>query len=129
MLAPIIATPGICKSLSDYGASKTSQLVGRYSDGNHTRFVAGFPEKIGGWVSISGITGLIGIPRAAKSWRDSSAMPRLGIGTETHLYGWDGSTLTDITPLRSISSGTLANNPFTTVNGSQTVTVADSPRA
>jgi len=124
-LVPIIAAPGICKSLSDYGAAKNTQLSGRYTDGNHIRFVAGSAEKIGGWVSISGITGLIGIPRAAKSWRDQNAMPRLAIGTETHLYAWDGATLSDITPLRTIASGTLGNNPFTTTSSSSLVTVAD----
>ena len=131
-LTPISAVPGIAKSLSDYGAAKGSfgygsgrAFSGRYSDGNHTRFVAGFPEKIGGWAPISGITGLIGIPRAEKSWRDQNAMPRLAIGTESHLYAWDGATLTDITPARTIVSGLLGTNPFTTTSNSSVVAVAD----
>lgn len=130
-LVPIQAVPGISKAMSDYASGKAfgfgqgRSLSGRYSDANHVRFVAGFPEKIGGWLQINGITGVIGIPRAAKSWRDNNANPRVGFGTESHLYSWDGATLLDITPKRSISTGTLGTNPLTTSSGSPVVAVAD----
>lgn len=125
------ASPGIDKSTSDYSSGKATGygqgriLNGSYTDGNHIRFVAGFAEKIGGWLQISGIAGVIGIPRAAKAWRDSNSNPRLGFGTENHLYSWDGTTLLDITPKRSISTGTLGANPLTTSSGSSVVAVAD----
>lgn len=129
---PIQAAPGISKSVSDYASGKPVAYQGgriaqgRYTDGNHTRFVAGFPEKIGGWVAVNGFTAVTGIPRHMQTWRDNSSNPRIGIGTESHLYSWDGSTLIDISPVRTLSVGTLGANPFTTTNGSATVAVADS---
>lgn len=98
---------------------------GRYTDGDHTRFVAGFPEKLGGWQAVNGFPAITGIPRNIKSWRDNSGNPRILIATETHIYSWDGATLIDVTPLRTISTGTLGANPFTTATGSPTVAVAD----
>jgi len=125
------AQPGICKAESDYAAGKTGGAVagrmvqGRYTDGNHIRFDAMFPEKLAGWVAINGLTGMVGIPRIERSWRDNAGLPRLCIGTESHLYSWDGTTLVDITPMQTISTGTLGANPFTTISGQKTVAVAD----
>lgn len=130
-LLPMQAQPGICKAESDYAAGKTAGAIagravqGRYTDGNHIRFDAQFPEKLAGWVAIAGLTGLTGIPRVERSWRDDAGLPRLCIGTENHLYSWDGTTLVDITPMQTISTGTLGANPFTTVAGSAVVAVAD----
>jgi hypothetical protein len=130
-LLPMQAQPGICKAESDYAAGKTAggmagrMVQGRYTDGNRVRFDALFPEKIGGWQAISAITGIIGAPRVQRSWRDNAGLARLCIGTETHLYSWDGTTLVDITPLQTISTGTLGANPFTTTASSTTVAVAD----
>jgi hypothetical protein len=129
---PIQASPGISKSVSDYASGKPIAYQGgriaqgRYTDGNHIRFVAGFPEKLGGWVTVTGFPAITGIPRAMKTWRDNNATPRQAIGTENHLYSWDGTTLIDISPLRTISAGTLGANPFTTTSGLATVAVADS---
>lgn len=57
------------------------------------------------------------------------------IGTNSYLYGLIGSSLTNITTLDTVAVaaanslethyGTLANNPFTTTNGSMSVVVAD----
>src|ERR1700760_2370124 len=100
-LMPMQAQPGICKAESDYAAGKVSGGIGghlvqgRYTDGNHIRFDALFPEKIGGWKAITAITGIVGVPRVERSWRDNTGLPRLCIGTETHLYSWDGTTLVD----------------------------------
>lgn len=129
-LQPIYMQPGICKSTTDYSAGKTFAFgegriaSGRFVDGDHIRFVAGFPEKIGGNVQLSG--GMAGIPRALQEWRDNAGNPRIAIGTETHLYYWDGTNLVDITPIRTISTGSLSNNPLTTTNGSASVAVSDS---
>lgn len=131
-LMPMQAQPGICKAESDYAAGKTAgyaggrMVQGRYTDGNHTRFDAQFPEKLAGWMAILAITGIIGVPRAECSWRDNVSLPRLCIGTESHLYSWDGMTLVDITPLQTILIGTLGTNPFTTTSTSLIVAVADS---
>lgn len=126
----LYAEPGICKVNSFYASGATGSYVkdriarGRYIDGDHIRFVAGFPEKIGGWVKATA-TQMTDVPRAMTDWRDNNANPRLGIGTSSHLYYFDGSTLTDITPMRTISTGTLGTNPFTTSNGSAVVAVSD----
>src|SRR6185503_18585129 len=128
---PIQALPGISKSVSDYASGKLAgysggrMAQGRYTDMDHCRFVAGYPEKLSGWTAISGFGSVVGIPRNIKSWRDNSGNPRIAIATETHLYSWDGTTLIDISPLRTISTGTLGANPFTTATGSATVAVAD----
>ena len=127
--SPLYAAPGVCKVNSPYASGKpvgyTQGRVaqGRYVDGNHIRFVAGFPEKLGGWVA-STATGIVGIPRAMRTWLDNSNNPRLAIGTENHLYYYDGTDTVDITPLRTISTGTLSS-ALSTTNGSATVAVAD----
>lgn len=130
-MVPVQVPPGICKSSSDYasgkpmGAQRGLEVRGRYTDCNHVRFVAGFAEKIGGWLAYTGIAAMLDKPRAHKVWKDAAGLPALGIGTETHLYKFDGTTLTDISPLRSISTGTLGANPFTTTISLTTVAVAD----
>lgn len=129
-LQPIYMVPGINKSTSPYSDSQPFSYAGgriargRFTDGNHTRFVAGFPEKLAGWVGVV-TSGVTGIPRALRAWRDNNSLPRLAIGTETHLYYYDGTNLVDVTPLRVISTGTLTN-PLSTTVSSTTVSVADS---
>lgn len=135
-LMPISSPPGVCKSVSDYASGKefaysssgsaSRMASGRFTDMDHARFVAGFPEKIGGWVAVNGWTTAVGKPRAEQSWRDNTGNPRLAVGTESHLYSWDGSTQLDITPMQpALSIGTLGANPFTTSTNSTTVAVAD----
>lgn len=129
-LVPLYAEPGICKVNSAYASGHTSAGVrdraasGRFIDGDKVRFIAGFPEKIGGWVKAIS-TQMTDPPRAMTDWRDSSANPRLAIGTQTHLYYFDGSAIVDITPMRSISTGTLGADPFTTTSASTTINVTD----
>jgi hypothetical protein len=120
-LIPIQAPPGIVKNNSDYTAGKSSGASGRYVDGDKVRFQSGFPEKIGGWTSVA--SGMVGIPRAVRCWRDVNGNPHAAIGTETHLYQWDGEALSDITPIRR--TVTLAASPFATTLGSPIVTVTD----
>jgi hypothetical protein len=129
-LVTLYAAPGICKVNSAYASGKTQAAIrdraatGRYIDGDHTRFVGGFPEKIGGWVRAVA-TPMVDTPRAMTDWRDNDSNARMGIGTETHLYYSTGSANTDITPVRTISTGTLGADPLSTVNGSAVVSVAD----
>ena len=133
-LVPVSAAPGVCFSETNYAVGKNAAYVsegntfrqggGRWSNGYNVEFVAGFPQKIAGWVAASAST-TTGIPRAEAQWRGSDGTPRTAIGTETHLYSLAGSTLTDITPLRTIASGNLTNAITTTIN-STLVAVADS---
>jgi hypothetical protein len=132
-LVPISVPPGVALSMSNYSSGKTGAQVqagdasrvaqGRWTAGSNVEFVAGYPQKIAGWIAAtSSLT--VGIPRCVKIWRCFAGQARVGIGTETHLYSLSGSVLTDITPLRSIANGTLAN-AITTTNGSQTVAITD----
>lgn len=126
--------PGVCKENSAYsgsiqgGDSNGRPNSGRIVDMDKGRFVAGLPEKIGGWVKVI-TTQLSGVPRGLKDWRDNGENVYLAIGTSAKLYALSQPNIplnapTDITPLRAITSGTLTN-PFDTNSGSPIVTVHD----
>lgn len=132
---PISPGPGICLSASDYasgkdaanvgsGGSSSRQGQGRYVSGYNIEFIAGFAQKVAGYTQASASL-TTDVPRSCCVWRDNTGGARVGIGTETHLYYLLGATLTDITPLRSISAGTLTD-PITTTINSRLVAIADS---
>lgn len=141
-LQPLYFQPGINKNTSIYSAGKTfgygegRVATGRYVDGDKCRFVAGFPEKIGGWTAQTeiGVTPgncngvIIGEPAGAKDWL-AFGTPYLAIGTSTgNLYVWTKGTvasINEITPRRVRLVGTLTD-PFTTTSGSAIIAVADS---
>ena len=129
-LIPVTMLPGISKVNSDYAAGQPMGYAngriakGRFVDGDHVRFVAGFPEKIGGWTAATQAK-VVGVPRAIRSWRSVSALPLVGIGTSQKLYKFDGQNLTDITPLRPLVSGNLVNNSLTATIGSNFIAVSD----
>jgi hypothetical protein len=86
------------------------------------RFKSGRPEKRGGWARAF-VTATSGQPRALRAWRDNNSNSFMGAGTYRKLYVYDFSGVqNDITPYRL--TGTEANNPFTTTNGSTSVSVA-----
>lgn len=123
---PLRALPGCCKVDSAYtnsikaGSANGGAAYGRYTDMDGARFVAGSPEKIGGWTTALG-TAVVGTPRGLRDWRDFSQNVYLGIGTSKKLYYLLNGALNDITPWRPILTGTLTN-PLTT-NGTTTVSV------
>lgn len=100
------------------------------------RFIDGFPEKIGGWVSLSFDDGntIAGIPRSIFSYKLDN-FTRYLVGTHTNLYDIFGTVLTNITPVKTTTiaiansldtfHATLANDPIATVLGSTTITVTD----
>lgn len=104
------------------------------------RFFNGLPQKIGGFVSVvfDYSNAIVGSARSVFS-TIINGIVYTTIGTHKRLYSLIGSTLTNITPLKTTSTvinaglatlyGTLANNPITTVSGSKTVTIADSSAA
>lgn len=132
-LLPISAAPGICLTDSPYAAGKDGavvpagsaarQAVSRYVDGYNVEFIAGYPQKIAGWSSAT-TSQTTGIPRAMAQWRIANGDVYTAIGTETHLYALKDTTLTDITPLRTLATGTLSG-PLTTTIDSNVVEVAD----
>jgi len=95
---------------------------GGYYESNLVRFRQGTPEKVGGWVQISANT-FLGVCRSLWNWVTLSAQNLMGVGTNLKYYIENGGAYYDITPVRAESTLT---NPFTTVSGSKSVTVADS---
>lgn len=116
MLVKQAIPPGIVKVNTDYGEE------GRWRDGNKVRFVAGLPEKLGGWAKATS-SAVTGVCRGVCAWRDNTGVKRLGIGTHNKLYVYNEGVLTDITPFRGTVTGALTD-PITTTSGSPTVTIA-----
>jgi hypothetical protein len=112
---PITPAPGVLNTESPLIAA------GRFTNSDGVRWVRGLPQKNGGFVRAV-TTPTSGTPRIAHAWRDNQADNFIAVGTYRKLYVYDsGFVQNDITPF--ISTGTLGNNPFTTVNTSATVTV------
>lgn len=100
------------------------------------RFVDGKPEKIGGWSALSfdNSNTILGCARNIFSTIINEKIYTI-IGTEKRLYSLIGTRLTNITPLKAATIAiadaldthytTLAADAITTVNGSSTVTIAD----
>jgi hypothetical protein len=85
------------------------------------RFRRGRPEKIGGSTKLTS-TAMSGTPRATFCWQDFNQNGYIACGTYRKLYAFSNTYITqDITPIRS--AGAFGANPFTTVNGSNIVTV------
>lgn len=113
---PITPPPGIAQG-------ESLRLVeGRYVDSDMIRFWRGRAEKRGGWKKAI-VTPTSGVPRAIHAWRDNNSNNFMAAGTYRKLYVYDSDWVqNDITPFRL--TGTEANNPFTTTNGSAVVSVA-----
>lgn len=128
---PIQIQPGV-RPLTEGTALTTQQWI--YANG--IRFVNGFPQKRGGFQSITfNYSNMVtGSCRSIFSCDFLNTVVTL-FGTHTRLFSLIGTQLTNITPQTSSTTavnaglatlyGTLANNPLTTVNGSNLVTVAD----
>ena len=99
---------------------------GGYYESEKIRFRQGTPEKIGGWLQISGNT-FLGICRSLWSWVTLGAQNLMGVGTNLKFYIQNGGAYNDITPIRKTSTLT---NPFATSTasnsgGNTTVTITD----
>lgn len=131
-LVPIIITPGVQPS-----TDKTALATEHYTQADKIRFRFGFPQKIGGWVSVlfNYSNTIVGIARTLFSAILTTTISTL-IGTNSKLYLLINSTLINITPLVTSTTtianslandyGTLGSNPIATVNGSSVITVTDS---
>ena len=114
-LKKLVLKPGVNRENTVY----TSE--GGWYDCDKVRFRQGTPEKIGGWTRLSEAT-FLGIARSLFSWVTLGGSKYLGIGTNLKFYIESGGAYYDVTPERATVTLT---NPFTTVSGSSTVTVAD----
>ena len=83
---------------------------GGWFESQWVRFKSGYPEKIGGWILLSGNT-FIGTCRSLWNWVSLKGFNLLGLGTEAKFYIEYGGGYYDITPIRST---VVLTNPFTT---------------
>ena len=117
-LAPLVIKPGIVKDYTNYS------MEGRWIDGGFVRFRQGpFPEKIGGWVASNSISGLTGIARSIKIWRELDYSDNVSIGTHSHVWLIHRGVQYDITPIRS-TADPINTDAFATAT-SNIVTVTD----
>ena len=117
-LQKIQLRPGLNREGTDYANE------GGWYDGDKIRFRSGFPEKIGGWTQVSSNT-FNGICRSLWVWQDGDSgtgTSYIGVGTNTNYYIYSGGVYNDITPITYAST---LSGPFSTQNGSTTVTVTD----
>ena len=118
MLQKLQFRPGINREGTDYSNE------GGFFDGDKIRFRSGFPEKIGGWTQVSSNT-FNGVCRSLWIWQDGDSgtgTSYIGVGTNTNYYIFSGGVYNDITPITYTST---LSGPFSTQNGSTTVTVTD----
>ena len=94
---------------------------GGWYESDKVRFRQGTPEKIGGWLRVSANT-FLGVCRSLWNWVTLGSQNLVGVGTHLKFYVENQGLYYDITPIRAT---TTLTNPFTTVNGSTTVTVSD----
>ena len=99
-----------------------ADAAGFYVAGSNVRFVQGRAETIGGFVKHTTQT-TTGISRAITSWAQIDGQIDTAVASATAVQISQGGQLADITPYRSTGS---LSSPFTTTNGSATVTVAHS---
>ena len=109
--------PGINTETTSYANE------GGWFDGDKIRFRFGVPEKIGGWLKLSGDT-FLGTARAIKPFVALDSTHYNGLGTNLKYYIEEGGGYNDITPIRSTTSA--GDVTFSATNGSSTITVTDS---
>ena len=119
-LKKLLFKPGVNRENTRY----TNE--GGYYESEKIRFRQGTPEKIGGWLQISGSI-FIGICRSLWAWVTLAAQTLTGVGTNLKFYIENGGAYYDATPIRKTSTLT---NPFTTntatnSGGNTTVTITD----
>jgi hypothetical protein len=106
--------PGVNRESTSYAAEGTWYTCDK------VRFRSKKPEKIGGWVPLSGNT-FLGTARTMWNWATNAGYNIVGIGTSLKYYVENDGTYYDITPLRT--TVTLGSNPFASTNGSNVVVV------
>jgi len=99
---------------------------GGYYESDKIRFRQGTPEKIGGWVQVSGNT-FLGICRSLWTWITLGFQKLTGVGTNLKFYIENQGVYYDITPIRYTSTLTnpLQTSTATNSGGYTTITVTD----
>lgn len=107
---------GVNKEVTPY-ANK-----GGWVDSDKVRFRAGFPEKIGGWQSLSN-SRFTGVCRAIFDWSTLTGLRYIGVGTNKKYFVARGGEYFDITPIdRTTAAGDVT---FAATNGSNVLQVND----
>ena len=112
--------PGVNRESTNYANE------GGFYQCDKIRFRSGYPEKLGGWQSISNpnLYTYKGVARTMWNWVALDGSNLNGVGTNQKLYVENGGYYYDVTP--EFSSSTIDTNPFATTNGSKLITVTDS---
>ena len=108
--------PGVAPDITSYSNE------GSWVDCDKIRFRFGYPEKIGGWKSISSET-YEGTARALINFVTTDSSDLMGIGTHLKYYLEQGGSYNDVTPLRLTTSA--GDVTFAASNGSSTITVTE----
>lgn len=108
--------PGVNRDRTNY-----SQEGGWWAS-DKIRFRQGFPEKIGGW-EVETFDQYIGQARSLFSYVTLDGSILITVGTHNKIYVNAGTTLYDVTPIRSTRTSTDTDNCIATTDTSTTVTV------
>ena len=95
---------------------------GGWFDCNLIRFRSGRPEKFAGWRKTTS-SSITGTARALHNWISLEGSKYLGIGTHLKYLIKEGTSLNDVTPIRSTTSA--GDVTFSASNGSSELTVTD----
>jgi len=115
-LRKLVFQPGINRDITNYANQ------GGWYACDKIRFRKGFPEKIGGWRPTN-FNAYKGNARSLFSYGATPSDSVVSIGTDQKFYVQTGTTLRDVTPIRTTFTSTATDNCFETVDGSTTVTV------
>ena len=114
--------PGVNREGTNYSNE------GGWYECDKIRFRSGYPEKLGGWQSLSNPNTYTfkGVVRTMWNWVTLAYANLNALGTSCKVYIENGGQYHDITPITTASPVSLANNPFATVSGSKLITVTAS---
>jgi hypothetical protein len=108
--------PGVNRDQTNYSGE------GGWWECDKIRFRSGFPQKLGGWKKIFGVT-LIGICRQLFNYITSFSDNILWLGTNKKLYQEISGNLIDATPLRASFTTPVTDDCFATTDASDIITV------
>ena len=108
--------PGINRDTTNYANE------GGFYECDKVRFRSGFPQKLGGWVSMPTVT-IKGVCRQLFNYVTSFSDNILWVGTNSNVYAEVGGNLQDLTPARATFITPDTDNCFDTTNGSNIVNV------
>ena len=114
--------PGVNREGTNYSNE------GGWFAGDKIRFRSGYPEKLGGWQSVSNPTlyTFKGIARTMWNWVTLAYADLNAVGTNCKVYIENGGDYHDITPNDPVTAVSLGTNPYATVSGLKLVTVTAS---